>query len=127
MANVATRVTTTLYRFMSGFGLEAYPETNVPDDAVLPYLTYTVPVPEWESGTTLQIRLWYKDTSFVAINKKTDEIMNKVGGGLVLYTDEDRTGALYLSPGNPFAQYQPVGDPSMKIAYINLDFYAFLG
>lgn len=126
MADVATRVATTLYEFMSGFGLEAYPETNVPDDAVLPYLTYTVPVPEWENGTTLQIRLWYKDTSFVAINGKTDEIMNRIGNGLVVYTDKDKTGSLYFIPGDPFAQPQPVDDPSMKIMYINLGFFAFL-
>lgn len=29
-----------IYRFFSGFGLEAYPTSSVPEDVIFPYLTY---------------------------------------------------------------------------------------
>ena len=32
----------TLHSFWSSFGLTAYDENSVPDDAVLPYITYSV-------------------------------------------------------------------------------------
>lgn len=31
--------TEALYKFFSGFGLPAYPDTAVPQDTVMPYLT----------------------------------------------------------------------------------------
>ena len=35
-----TNTAKALYQFFSGFGLPAYVEYNVPDEAALPYITY---------------------------------------------------------------------------------------
>jgi hypothetical protein len=48
-----SKIVTALYTFFSGFTIPAYAEDSVPDDAALPYITYQIAVPEWESPVTL--------------------------------------------------------------------------
>ena len=49
-----------LYQFFSSFGLEAYAETAVPEDAVFPYLTYQAATSAFEEGeVSLTVNLWY--------------------------------------------------------------------
>lgn len=48
-----------LHAWFSQF-LPAYPASNVPEDAVFPWLTYELITGSWESGEiALTINLWY--------------------------------------------------------------------
>ena len=82
-----TNTAKALYNFFSGFGLPAYVEYNVPDSAVLPYITYQVVEPDWMDAATIYARVWYRDTSYIAINAKADQIKAAIGGGAMLPTD----------------------------------------
>lgn len=117
-----TNTAIALYQFFSGFGLEAFIENNVPEEAQLPYITYQLVEPDWLDSATIYARVWYRSTSFVAINAKVDEIRASIGEGTCLTTEN---GAVYLFKGSPFAQYMPMeGDDTLKVVYLNLIIHA---
>ena len=106
-----------LYQFFSRFGLDAYVEYSPPEDARLPYITYQVVEPDWRDSAVLYARVWYRSTSYVAINAKVDEIRRAVGEGVSIPTNG---GAVYLYKGSPFAQNMPMeGDDTLKVVYLN--------
>lgn len=100
--------------------LPAYVEDTVPDDAELPYITYTVADPDWGESASIQARLWYKGTSLVPINAKTADIKEDIGEGKSIQTD---TGYIVLNRDVNFSQYQPyddIGKSNVKVVYLNL-------
>lgn len=111
-----------LYQFFSSFGLPAYTEYSIPDDAQLPYITYQLIEPDWDDAATFYARVWYRSTSFVEVNAKADEIKAAIGEGKSLPTDH---GAIYLSKGSPFLQYMPFeGDDTLKVVYLLINIHA---
>ena len=71
-----------LYQFFSSFGLEAYAETAVPEDAVFPYLTYEVIISAFEEGPVgLTVNLWYFTTQESLPNAKARELSEAIGRG----------------------------------------------
>lgn len=112
-----------LYDFWSSFGLPAYPENNVPytEDGVTlvdpPYITYRIVRPDWRNQVSTYARVWYKDTSYIAISNKVDEIESRIGEGVMLPTDN---GFLLLFKDLNFCQYEPTEDTRMKVAYLSL-------
>lgn len=117
-----SNIVTALYTFFSGFGLDAYPEDTVPDDAKLPYITYQISVPEWENGVTLYARVWYRSNSFAGISAKVGEIDAAIGAGAVVPMEQ---GAIWIYKGSPFAQFMPYeGDPTLKCMYLNMGMQA---
>lgn len=106
-----------LYQFWNSFGIPAYIEDNVPDDANMPYLTYRLVEPEWDSDVMTYIRLWYKDTSYSAIIEKIDEIKNRIGTGITIPTLD---GYVALFQDELFCQFQPSGMLDLKLAYLSL-------
>lgn len=111
-----TNTAKALYNFFSGFQLPAYVEYDPPSDAELPYITYQLIEPNWPDSSTLYARLWYRTTSYAAINAKVDEISRAVGEGLSIPTTN---GAVYLSRGTPWAQNMPMeGDDTLKVIYL---------
>lgn len=112
--------TAALYQFFAGFGIPAYAATAVPDDAKLPYLTYTAPVSAFEEGpVSLTVNLWYRTTSEAVPNAKSEELSHAIGrGGVRLRCDG---GYIWLLRGSPFSQ--PVSDTTdsaIKRRYINI-------
>ena len=108
-----------LYKFYSLFGLTAYEENSVPEDASFPYLTYNVSTGSFGEDNAMYINLWYRSTSWAGINAKTEEISAAIGrGGKVIKCDD---GAIWMKRGSPFAQ--SMGDPEddlIKRKYINI-------
>ena len=92
----------TLHSFWSGFGLKAYDETSVPDEAVLPYITYEVSVDDFGSPRTQSASLWYRSSSWADITAKEQEIADFItrGGRMIKYDG----GAMWLQKGRPWAQ-----------------------
>ena len=117
-----SKIVTALYTFFSSFGLDAYPENTVPDDATLPYITYQIAVPEWESPVSLYARVWYRSTSFEGISAKVGQIDAAIGPGAVIPFED---GAIWIYRGTQFAQYMPMdGDPNLKFMYLNMSVQA---
>ena len=108
-----------IYQFWSGFGLKAYEENSVPDDAAFPYVTYQLATDGFAREVPVTASLWYRSESWTAINAKTDEISQKIShGGKIIPCDG---GAIWLKRGQPFAQ--SMGDESdnlIKRKYINI-------
>lgn len=113
-----TETAKALYNFWSSFKIPAYVEEHVPDDAVLPYITYTVSEPEWRYQGSMQARVWYRGDSFAQLNLKVDEIANKIGEG---YSISTSGGAVVLYKEINFAQLQPFPEDSMiRVMYLNI-------
>ena len=108
-----------IYQFWSGFGLTAYEENTVPDDAKFPYITYQLVTDGFDREIPLTASLWYRGESWTAINAKTEEISQKISrGGKIIACDG---GAIWLKRGQPFAQN--MGDESddlIKRKYLNI-------
>ena len=108
-----------IYQFWNSFGLTAYEENSVPDDADFPYITYQLVTDSFEREIPLTASLWYRSESWTAINAKTEEISQKISrGGKIISCDG---GAIWLKRGQPFAQN--MGDESdnlIKRKYLNI-------
>lgn len=105
-----------LYSFFSGFGITAYTDTAVPEDAVFPYLTYNNVQDNWGNQVALTVNLWYQTTSEKTPNDKVDEI----AAALPRYVLCDG-GAVLFSRGTPFSQaLTDSTDKTVKRRYINI-------
>ena len=108
-----------IYQFWSSFGLTAYEENTVPDDATFPYITYQLVTDSFDREIPLTASLWYRSESWTGINAKTEEISHKISrGGKIISCDG---GAIWLKRGRPFAQN--MGDESdnlIKRKYMNI-------
>ena len=108
-----------IYQFWNSFGLTAYEENSVPDDAAFPYITYQLVTDSFDREIPLTASLWYRSESWTGINAKTEEISQKISrGGKIISCDG---GAIWLKRGQPFAQN--MGDESddlIKRKYLNI-------
>lgn len=117
-----TNTAKALYGFFSSFGLPAYVIGSVPDETPdgqpvePPYITYQLREPNWRTPGQLYAELWYRSTSIVPINAKTDEIRAAIGEGLSLPTDG---GAVYLYDFNAEPMYME-GDDTLKRMYMTM-------
>lgn len=103
----------------SGFGIPAYAASSVPDDAEMPYITYTVGFNGFEEGDfAAQLDIWYRGGDQAAPNAKAEELSKALGrGGKVIACDG---GAIWLKRGTPF--WQAVADAEdVQRRYVNID------
>lgn len=108
-----------IHSFWSGFGLIAYDENSVPDDAIAPYITYSVSTDSFDNRISLYGSLWYKSTSWVEISKKAEEIAETIEETNPIKIEG---GYFWIMKGTPFAQR--MADPSSDLIrriYINID------
>ena len=97
-----------IHNFWSSFGLTAYDENSVPDNAKLPYLTYSVNIGDITSGpVTTQASLWYRSMSWKEITEKSEDIRNHLGIGGVMIEHDD--GAIWIKRGSTFSQRMTAG------------------
>lgn len=106
-----------LYDFWNGFGIPAYPENMVPDDAVLPYITYDLRFPDWRGYTSYNARVWYHDTSVLPIMAKIQQISDEIGEGKRIAIPG---GSVFLFKDNLFFQMMPSEDEAIKLAYLSM-------
>ena len=100
--------------------LPAYPTSNVPEDAVFPWLTYELITGSWDSGEiALTVNLWYYTESEAIPNSKAQELSDAIGyGGVTIPCDG---GFIWLKRGSPWCQnVQDDTDPNIKRRYINV-------
>ena len=108
-----------IYQFWSGFGLTAYEENTVPDDAAFPYITYQLVTDSFDREVPVTSSLWYRSEGWTGINAKTEEISQKISrGGKIIACDG---GAIWLKRGQPFAQnMRDESDDLIKRKYLNI-------
>lgn len=109
-----------LHQFFSGFGMKAYPTSAVPDDVVLPYLTYDPIVDTWGSPpVSLTVNLWFYTDSEAEPNAKVREISTAIGaGGRIIHCDG---GGIWLKRGSPWVQsLTDAADKNIKRRYLNV-------
>ena len=108
-----------IYQFWNSFGLTAYEENTVPDDAAFPYITYQLITDCFDREVAATASLWYRSESWTDINAKTEEISQTISrGGKIIPCNG---GAIWLKRGQPFAQN--MGDESndlIKRKYLNI-------
>ena len=115
------RTAAALKTFFSGFGLPAYAADSVPDDVELPYITYSISVPEWNQKASLSAQVWDRTTSNAGIIRVADQITAAIGeNGIRIPIDG---GYLIIWPETPLIQIQVDGD--FRFAYINLSINAY--
>jgi len=97
-----------LHNFWGGFGLMAYDENTVPDDAALPYITYEASKDFFAPDIAQSASIWYYSPSWAEITEKEQQIADYIGrGGRMISCDD---GAIWIKRGQPWAQRMP--DPS---------------
>ena len=108
-----------IYKFWNSFGLTAYEENAVPDDATFPYITYQLVTDSFDREIPLTASLWYRGESWTAINAKTEEISKKISrGGKIIHCDD---GAIWLKRGQPFSHnMRDESDDLIKRKYLNI-------
>lgn len=108
-----------IHAFWSGFTWKAYDENTVPDDAVLPRITYNLSVAEFGDPVTMAASVWDRSTSWASVTEKADEIYEAIGlGGKILRYDD---GYIWIKRGQPFSQRMSDEDDSIRRIYINVE------
>ena len=106
-----------LYSFFSSFGVPAYEENSVPDNADLDYWTYELKEPEPGENCSLAARYWSDSTSFEKTIAMKAALKEKIKDGYAIPVGD---GAIWIWPDNPFYQNQPSDEPKLKIGYFLL-------
>lgn len=105
--------------FWNGFGLTAYEESTVPDDAKLPYITYNVGIDDLNHPVSVTASIWDRSTSWAVVSHKLNVISNAIGiGGVNIPHD---TGVIWLKKGSPFAQRVSDEDRTIRRIYMNIE------
>ena len=95
--------------FWSSFGLTAYDENTVPDDAMTAndgkYITYEMSDSDFGNPVALTASIWYRGYSWAEITEKELSIANEISrGGKLIPCDG---GAIWIQKGSPWAQRMP--------------------
>lgn len=109
-----------IHQFWSGFGLTAYDENTVDENADFPYITYSVSTGSIDDFILLTASLWYRSTSWEEITKKADEIAQAITNMSPPAIKIDG-GRAYFTKGTPFSQRtSEESDDSVRRIYLNV-------
>ena len=114
-----TQTATALYNFFSGFGIPAYIQDNIPDNATMPYITYELIEPEPLATALFHADVWYRSTNIEGISAKVDEIRAAIGNGVNLPTE---SGVIHIFRERNGTFGQIINDPNRetKRAYLSM-------
>ena len=112
----------TIYDFWNSFGMTGFEENTVPtgeDAPEFPYITYQLVTDSLGNEVAMTASLWYRDSSWIEANAKTDEISKAIGRGGVILDCYD--GVIWIKRGVPFAQnMSDESDNLIKRKYLNI-------
>ena len=109
-----------IHSFWNSFGIPAYDENAVPDDATYPYITYNVATDSLGKVVILNASIWDRSTLWAPITQKSEAIAKALGeyGYYKIKLDQ---GYVWFVKGTPFAQRMrdPI-DEQIKRIYLNV-------
>lgn len=107
-----------LYSWFSGFDIPAHPAQAVPDDAVLPYMTYTPVFGDFDYPVSITVNCWAHTESEVAVFDMIQAVVNKVKAQPIYVYDG---GSIRFSYDTPYGADVPNDiDPGLKVKMMNL-------
>ena len=107
-----------IHSFWSSFGWSAYDENTVPDDAIMPYITYEVATANIGKPVILNASLWDRSTSWRSVEQIRQQIAERLGyGGITVRFDD---GMIFLTQGTPFAQRLSCEDDTVRRINLNV-------
>lgn len=106
-----------LYAFWSGFGIPAYTENTIPDEAQRPYITYDLTETEPTEAATHHAQIYFRATGNREILNLVDQIKGAIGTGVRISCDG---GCVVIRPSTPFVQLMADEEPHNRRAYINM-------
>lgn len=106
-----------LYNFWSSFGIPAYDTNAVPDEAVMPYITYDTATDSVGTDIPLNASAWYRDTSWASISQLADTVASKIGYSY--YIASINGGYMIVKRNSVFAQRMsdPTDDSVRRILF----------
>jgi hypothetical protein len=108
-----------LDNFWNSFGIPAYDESSVQQNAEMPYITYSVATGSLNDIIGLTASIWYRSSSWKEITEKKNQIAEAIGvGGKVIKLDK---GYLYLTRGSTFSQRITNSDDMVRHYYLQLN------
>lgn len=105
--------------FWNDFGIPAYDENSVPDNAKFPYITYSVATDSLGNVVPMSASIWDRSTSWVTISDKAEAIAKRLAE-FGYYKIKLDVGYVWLVKGTPFAQRMSDPDDSIKRIYLNV-------
>lgn len=106
----------TLKTFFSGFSIPAYTLDSVPDSVTLPYITYPLTEPEWNTQASFYCQVWYPKKQLADLLAKADAITSAIGATGIKFDIEG--GYIVIYPSSPLVQV--MSDDYSQSAYIML-------
>lgn len=107
-----------LQSFFEGFGVPAYDENTVPDDAPLPRITYQNITDNFGVQNVLTASIWDRSKSWKSVTDILHSIENSMGYGGQTVTYDG--GMAWISRGVPFAQRMGDEDDSIRRIVLNI-------
>lgn len=108
-----------LHTFWSSFGVPAYDESTVPEDAEIPRITYSVQTDSFNRPVSLTASIWDRSKSWQRVTGIKDLIGVAVGYGGTTVNYEG--GMVWIKPRTPFAQRMSDPDDSIRRIVLNLE------
>lgn len=106
-----------IQQFWESFGLPAYEESTVPDNAVMPYITYSMASDSIGHPIAMTGSIWDKTYSWANISQIADAISSVLVQVKSVPLD---VGFIYITRGTPFAQRMVDEDDTVRRIYVNL-------
>lgn len=108
-----------LNAFWNSFGVPAYDENTVPDNAPYPRITYDVVCGTFGNAVTSSAQIWDYSKSWANVESIKQAIkLDLLGGGHTQMTDD---GGIWITPGSPFMQRVAGENDMIRRILINID------
>lgn len=102
----------TLYKLWhEASGLPCYAEGSIPDDAILPYLTYETAIDSLDGLLSVTATPWMRTASWAPLDAILNGIEEYISRGLTIPFDD---GVMLVNKSTPFAQRRVDEDTSVK-------------
>lgn len=109
-----------IQKLWSSFGIPAYDEQTVPDNAKMPYITYQVSTDSIDQIVNLSASIWYRSSSWKDVSNKCDEIARYLAEQGFAKIELDN-GYVWFVKGTPFAQrMSDPEDDMIRRIYLNV-------
>ncbi len=109
------------HAFLSGFTWKAYDESTVPDDAVLPRITYEFATGQFGATQLLTVSVWDRSTAWTSVTNKANEICNYIGYGGKEMRFDGGIMKVMLPHNSTIYRRFPDEDDSIRRIIINLE------